>query len=56
MAIAEQIKLSDNLEFKISEDALKWSVSKTGLVFADDENVPYNIFSNNGVEPTVQAG
>ena len=42
-AIAEQIQLSDNLEFKISEDALKWSVSKTELVFADDENIPYYI-------------
>ena len=54
--IAEQIKLSDNLEFKISEDALKWSVSKTGLVFADDENVPYNIFSNNGVNQPYKQG
>lgn len=55
-AIAEQIQLSDNLEFKISEDALKWSVSKTELVFADDENVPYYMFLNNGVEQPYKQG
>lgn len=55
-AIAEQIQLSDNLEFKISEDALKWSVSKTELVFADDENIPYYMFLNNGVEEPYKQG
>ena len=55
-AIAEQIQLSDNLEFKISEDALKWSVSKTELVFADDENIPYYMFLNNGVEQPYKQG